>query len=122
MKRFVAGFALLGFAAAVVVGLTGDAEITSVIQSALLWGITFAVLGYFLGRTAGVLLSEAGIPDVEAAAEGPSGGEPEGEAVGEQALNDEFLSGGTPEQPITLDEASAAPGSSAPDDSEERGR
>lgn len=122
MKRFVAGFALLGFAAALVVGLTGDAEITSVINSAMLWGITFAVLGYFLGRTAGVLLSEAGISDVEAAAEGPPGAEPGGEAVGEQDSNQEFLSGSAPEQPITDDEASAAPGSSAPDVPGERGR
>ena len=64
MKHYAGAFGLLGFVAALVVGIIGEADLFSVLQSAAIWGGTLFVLGYLLGRTALILLSEAGVPEL----------------------------------------------------------
>ena len=64
MRHFAGAFGLLGFVAALAVGLMGEAQLSSVMGSAAIWGITFCILGYLLGKTALILLNEAGIPEL----------------------------------------------------------
>ena len=64
MKHFAGAFGLLGFVAALVVGLMGEAQVSSVMVSAAIWGGTFCILGYLLGKTALILLNEAGVPEL----------------------------------------------------------
>ena len=109
MKKYAAAFGLFGFFASVVLALLGDAPLPTVLRSAFLWGVTFAVLGLFLGRTVAVLLHEAGIQEI-----GESGGgerdpalkeRQAGDESGEEALSPRKKSSGerTPE-PIETDE------------------
>ncbi len=60
MRRWAAGFGLLGVLVVVLRGLGGDAPLDVLLLTALLWGATFAVLGLALGWVARALLQEVG--------------------------------------------------------------
>ncbi len=86
MKKYAAVFALFGFCASTVFALWGEAPLEAVLRSGLLWGVTFGVIGVFLGHTASVLLSEGGIADP---GDDPRGTENEPESGHESALEAE---------------------------------
>ena len=112
MIRWSVGFGLLGFVAAIVVALGGDAPFERVIWAALLWGATFTLLGFFLARVFSILAAEGGIPEMrpilKASTTRTAPPVPAGVGSGEMANpTPEFSSGSSGAMPITDDEGSA---------------